>query len=720
MKAVARALSLRRPRCALFIILFLATFRVFAMEWGHVVDDFSTLDIRVPDPGIVSVDSVDSSLSITVDCTARKPGVIHIPLERRVKDQKLRLYVSNVDGLPYIGKFETTPTGKVRKDSFENYNLEHQKGPTRYSLGDKYYEELSLWFGCRKISGGDTGTARIDRMEIVPLDVTDDRGFVYLLAVILLLAILVPGFLLYCALFEPGRAQHLLIWLTPLSIFSLSLLYLVLVMARYLWPGPDFGVLLPAYGMLTLGLVAWLAVKSRLRTTFSELASIKWELLALVVVMLGVAAVISENLKLPLYTLTHGHMRYLTYGAFGAHDMMFQYVNGIAVLHDEPFSKYYGNYKLLYHVQDRSVFGGVLYAVARGMAAPIHMELAYSYGFYTLFGSVLNVLVLLPVFALHRYFFTGTQRPWLILLLICASAFLVTNFYLTWFKLAGAGLVISGIVLLLLEGRRARYWVIAGVLWGLAANFHPSLALSFPVVTLWLLYRLWRARDKRLLPIVLAFAGLMGAFVVMLMPWQIIKASHYEDTNKLFREHFLASEPYDEEQGITGSISSFAGRYTLAEQLATRYQRFAQSLRVEEVKVLAGLAWSGNWLEFLRKWNLVEAAYTIYVFVPLVVMLCLSGLLARWLPAASWSGPLTRHAGDFRALLATQVLSIVLIIIGTYGKNDPDLTWNMPMSSLVIVLYLLVHANIAVGRIGLALITTYALLTYYRLFFQYF
>lgn len=712
--------TLRGSHWMVLTVLLLASFSALASDGTQVIDDFTGLVIDLPDPAVLSADAVDSRLVIRVDCTDSEVGVVHIPLQRNINDQKVRLHISHFKGVPYTGKFETTPSGKVIKASFENYHLEYQKGPLHYSLDDKHYENLSLWFKCRKGSRHDMGVVHIEKIEIVPLAFTDDRGFVYLLAVVVLLLLVAPGLLLYCAMFESGRDQHLLAWLPPLSMLFLAGLYLVLTAGQYWFAEMDFRILTVVYGVSCLALVVWLAARKRLRSLVTELASIKWQLLAMCLVMLGVVAVVTENLDLPLYTLSHEHMRYLTYGAFGAHDPVFQYVNGIAILHDEPFSKYYENYKLIYQVQDRGIFGGVLYAVARGIAAPFNPDVAASYGFYTLFGSALNVSVLLPVFALHGYFFPARQRPVLILFLICTSAFLVTNFYLTWFKLAGAGLVISGIVLLLLSPRSTKSWIAAGLLWGLAANFHPGLALSFPVVTLWLLYRFWRARGNRILPAVGAFAGLMGAFIAVIMPWELVKANYYEDTNKLFREHFLAAEPYDPEHGIVGSIAGFADRYPLLEQLSTRYERLQQSFRVEELKSLFELASAGKWHEALLQWNLMEAAYTFHVFTVLLILLSMSRLLTWLVPGSAWSQPATRHVGDFRGLLITQILCILLIVIGSYGKYDPDLTWQMPTSALVILLYLLVHVNIATGRIGLTLIAAYSLSAYYRLFFQYF
>lgn len=708
-------------RFAAAMIIVCTAFSAHASGNKTIIDDFSGLEVRVPDPDVVATEVVDSNLSVSVACAGGDAGVIRIPLHEHIKNKKIRLVIADTDGIPFMGKFDITPEGRIINDSFENYRLEHQKRPLYFSLRDRYYANLSLWFKCgRNASPDERGTIEIDKVEVLPLKFVDDRGFVYILSAIVLVLVVLPGILAYSAIFGQRDKEHLLVLVTPLSIACLLVLYGILVVAQSISHAPDSPLLLASYGVLSAGLFAWLRLQNRTDVLMANLRSMRLDLTAVVLVMFAATVVVTEQLDLPLYTMTHQHMRYLTYGAFGAHDTMFQYVNGIALLHDEPFSKYYENYKLLYEVQDRGVLAGVIYAVARGIGAPLSSDIAYSYGYYTLFGIALNVLALLPVFALHRYFWPTRERTLLILFLICANAFLVINFYLTWYKLAGVGLVISGIVLLMKEKPRIKDWVGAGVLWGLAANFHPSLALSYPVVTIWLLLRSWSTDGRRWLPALGSFAGLLGAFVTVMMPWQLVKKYYYEDTNKLFREHFLASQPYDQEHGIVGSIVNFTQRFTLEEQIFTRLDRLQQSLRLDEMQSLIASLSTTSWEETLLQWNLMEAAYGFYAFAPLVVLLALSGAATRLWPATSWDQPLFRHRRDFTWLLATQIFTILMIILATFGKNEPDLTWNLPMSSLVIVLYLLVHANIAVGRIGLFVICVYALFVHYRLFFQYF
>jgi hypothetical protein len=618
-----------------------------------------------------------------------------------------------------MGKFETSTSGQALRHSYENVYLDYQKDPILFSLSDKYHEDLSLYFKCRKAAAGVTGTVRIDKIEIVRLEFTDDRDFTYILAEILLLLFLLPGFLMF-GLFGAGKKERLLALLTPLSIFSFLALYLILFINQKLSLTPSSWTLLVAYLTLNSFLILWLRAKKEIGVLATNFSLIKFELLALFIVTFCMAAIVSENLELPLYNFTYNNLRYLTYGAFGAHDPIFQYINGIAILHDEPFSKYYENSKLFYGVQDRGIIVGVMYAVMRGLANPFNATIANSYGFYTLFGSCLNILVLLPVFALHSYFFVGRQRPLLIVLLLSASAFVVTNYYITWYKLAGAGLVISGIVLLLTHKNSIKQWFLTGVIWGLATNFHPGLALTYPIVTLWLLYRFLRTRSNRILPVICAFCALLGSFVVMNVPWSLVKATHFEDTNVLFRQHFLASQPYDAEQGLVGSIINFTNRFTLEKQVSKRYERLKRSLRIEEIKSLIELPSKAKWQKVLTVWNRLEASFIIFGLAPLIILLSISGILTRLMPATSWNEPLTKHHVDFRWLLITQMLTIFLVIIGSFGSLSPDITWHIPMSCLVIVIYQLIHSNIAMGKTGATLVVVYALFTYFRLFFQYF
>lgn len=706
-----------------------------AAEEVYVVDDFTGTDVIIEDPDIVSVDVVDSHLAVSLLCVDRKRRVVHIPFQRSVQDKKLRLTIAQSAypsmgrfktdeagsfRVPYMGKFETDETGQALWFTDEAYSLDFQKRPVLFSLDNKLHEKLSFWFKCRGVNPEVTATIYLDKIEIVPMAFSDDRDFAYILAVLVLLFFLLPGFLVYGMLFGSGEKERLLVWLTPLSILSFLVLYLVLYLGQQWSPNLDSRFLLIAYLAFNVLLVLWLASRKRLGGLAADLYLIRFELLSVFIVMLAVAAIVTKGMDLPLYTLTHERMRYLTYGSFGAHDPIFQYVNGIAILHNEPFSKYYSGYKLFFHVQDRAILGGVIYAVVRGIAEPFNQDVAYSYGLYTLFGSVLNCLALLPVFALHKIFWPGKQRSLLILFLIAASPFLISNFLLAWFKLAGAGLVTAGVVLLLLDKNSIRPWVMAGLLWGLAASFHPSLALALPIITLWLLYRYWRERRPRVMPALYAFIALLSVFAAVNAPWSVIKAVHYEDTNKLFREHFLGSQPYDKDGGMLGTLRNFADRFTLEEQVTMRSARLINSFRTEEIGSLIEATSSETWHKVLKQWNLIEAAYSVWVFAPLIILLVLSGSLTRLFPATAWDEPRINHTNDFVWLLGTQIATVFMIILVSFGKNQPDLTWNMPMSSLLMGLYLLVHANLAVGRIGAVIIVVYAAFTHYRLFFQYF
>jgi len=720
MKDILRSFNIERIFFLLLFVLVFPPLTQAASESSYVIDDFTGRDVTVSAPDMINMEVLDSNLILSFDCTENQKRFVHIPLQHDADDQKLRVTISEADRIPYMGKFETNPSGHPIRSSYEHNYLVYQNNPVEFSLQNKHYDGLSFYFKCRKALPGVIGKVQIDKIEIVPETFTDDRGFAYILAEILLFLFVLPGFLIYTLLQGGGNKIRLLALLTPLSIFFFLILYLVLLVNQKISPLPDTWVLLTSYSVFNLLLLFWLGRKKELRTLFANCRLVSFEMLAIFIVMFVVTALLTKNLELPLLTFTYNELRSLTYGAFGAHDPVFQYVNGIAILQSESFSKYYEHGKLFYEVQDRGMIVGVMYAVMRGIGNPINSVIANSYGYYTLFGSVLNVLVLLPVLALHKYFFTGKERPLLIVLLISASAFVVTNYYITWFKLAGAGLVISGIVLLLVDKKNTKEWLLTGVIWGLATNFHPSLALTYPIVTLWLLYRFFKAREYQFTPAILAFTILIGSFAVMNVPWAVVKSKYYHDTNRLFRQHFLASEAYSPKRGIVGSIKSFGHKYTMEEQVVRRSERLIKSFRVEEVLSLFTLAKKEKWQKVLSVWNRLEASYIAFIFIPLILLFALSSGARRLLPATAWEPPLTQHAEDARWLIITQALTVFLILIGSFGTLSPDITWHIPMSCTIILMYILIQRSIALGKVGAALIVAYSLFTHYRLFFQFF
>lgn len=691
-----------------------------ALDNSLVIDNFEDLDIEVSHPGEMEAYVVDSRLEVSMDCDDPKQVSVSIPLGRRIEDRKMQITIADSINVSYIGKQERLDDGTPIPRTFEHTYIEYQKGPVSFSLDNKYHERLTFHFFCITTNPDVRGRVQIEKIEIVPLEFTDDRDFAYILTLMLLILFLVPGFLGYTAFVGSSGKIHLLALLTPLSLTSFIALYPVLLIHQA-WSTRDAGpVLLAAFLVLNLCLLARVLRTGRLGVLGRNLSAVRFELLALCLVVLSATALVTEDLELPLYTFNHLHLRNLTYEIFYAHDPIFQYVNGIAILHDEPFLKYYADGKLVYDVQDRGIVAGVIYAIFRGIASPLHAGIAYSTGYQTLFGTLLNALVLLPLFAIHAYFYNGRSRPLLVMLLVSANAFMVTNYFITWYKLAGAGIVVSGIVVLLTGGPALRQWLIAGLLWGLATNFHPSLVLTYPLLALWLLIRFYFAREKKVLPVLLAFLVLTGSFLLVNLPWSVVKANYYQDTNTLFRQHFLGFQKYDAENGIAGSIEKFFKRNSLEKQLVKRTGRLAGSLRLEQLESLTDRGNYSDWDDLMYRWNALETSYLMFVLTPLVLLLILTWLLSRLLPATMWNRPLTAHRGDFLWLLTTQALTVCLVIFASFGPFEPDINWHIPMSCMVLIIYLLAHATVATGRIGASLIVVYALFTCYRLFFQYF
>lgn len=707
----------------LFIIftLFSSALPAWASDGdSYIIDDFTNKEVILSDPEMMSYEVIDSKLLLSFDCSENEKRYVHIPIDYEVHDQKARVAISKADHIPHMGKLEVTAKKYPIHSTFENNYLEYQKNPPEFSLYNKHYDYLSLYFKCRKANPEVTGQVQIDAIEIVPETFFDDRDFAYILGEILFFVFIIPGFLIYSLFWQSGQKSHILALLTPLSIGFFLFLYTLLLLNQSVVHLESGWIMLSSYIICNGLLLFLLRMKRKLGCLFSNLYLVRFEMLAVFLVMFAVAALVTENVSLPLLTSTYHELRYLTYGAFGALDPIFQYVNGIAIYHEEPFSKYYHNRILFYGVQDRGIIGGVLYAVMRGIGNPFHEVIANSYGYYTLFGSLLNVLLLLPLLALHNYFFAGKQRPLLITLLLSASAFVVSNYYISWFKLAGAGLVISGIVLLLIDKKSIVQWLLAGIIWGLATNFHPSLALTYPIVTLWFLYRMFTALEFQFSPPIIAFILLITSFAVMNAPWTIVKAKYYPDSNALLRQHFFASQPYSHDHGIVGTIKGFAKKYPLEEQLERRTTRVLNSFRVKEAGALLEMAVKEKWQDVLKRWNRLEASYLAFVYAPLLILLGLSALCKRLWPGLTWSSPLTRHSSEARGLFITQCLTSFLILVASFGSLSPDITWHIPMSCTIIIMYLLIQKTISLSKLGAGLAVLYALFAHFRLFFLFF
>ena len=218
-------------RCILIVVLLVPwSTTTTASENSLVIDEFDGLNIITSHPGTVQTEAVGSQLAVSIDCSEPRQVFIRIPVQYRVQDQKMRITLGGSADVSYIGKLETLENGQEIPRTLEHTYLDYHKGPVYFSLDNKRYSHLTLYFHCAFQNPDIKAVAYIDKIEIVPLEFHDDRDFAYILAAALLLLLLLPGFLSCCVLLEEGNKGKFLAWLTPLSLLFFLSLYPVLLL----------------------------------------------------------------------------------------------------------------------------------------------------------------------------------------------------------------------------------------------------------------------------------------------------------------------------------------------------------------------------------------------------------------------------------------------------------------------------------------------------------
>jgi len=156
-------------------------------------------------------------------------------------------------------------------------------------------------------------------------------------------------------------------------------------------------------------------LKNRVFRDLLRLVRDSWQEIAVYVVLLfAFCLTITHDANLPLQNMYYDDIAGpKTYQDFRGHDGMFQYVNGLAIADNEPFSKYYGHRQLIYNVEDREILPGVVYAVFRVLSSPLPDTVAKSYLLYTMFGIAMNLTLLFPLAAISVLVqICMPEQPW--------------------------------------------------------------------------------------------------------------------------------------------------------------------------------------------------------------------------------------------------------------------------------------------------------------------
>jgi hypothetical protein len=398
---------------------------------------------------------------------------------------------------------------------------------------------------------------------------------------------------------------------------------------------------------------------------------------------------------------------------FTGHDNMFQYVNGMAIANNEPFSTYYADGKLMAGVQDREMLAGIIYAVFRILISAVSPDMGQSYLTYTIVGLCMNIMAIFPLVVLVRRYFGG-GREWFFLLLLPLNTFVLANFYFTWFKFAGAALFVSGVVLLLRERKRSLAWLFAGAAFGLATNMHAGNALGIPLIFLLIVFMNAR-EDGMLSKTAVVFPLLLCiVFVLVNMPWAAVKSLYYPDYHTLFKFHYLPGATLD--QDLFSAAVSFFQHHPLSEQLRYRLLNLFRSLRFSESCAIYSHFWTDSTNQLFYRWTNSEFFFFSIAIYPMLTIALINRIALRLRTRchasanASISSPLRQ---EFAAVMTAAFLTVVSLMLLSYYKC-PDCTNLLPMGIILMILTMLTGCNISSGTLSRCLLLIYGSLAAWR------
>lgn len=617
--------------------------------------------------------------SLTIPLAETRTGGklrIELSTKRKLRGRLLRFWVHGM-----LDGGEVDPEGSYAL--FVLYNLSYD-----FSLPDQPYDAIRIG-----ISDSSAIPLALERVSIVPETWIDHAAVPYGLSIAFLVLLLTPGSLLFVILFKKRTTTTVFL----VSILGLSCLFYaasyglfhVIVRELYAQRGAWTAVLLATSLAALISTTLALKRGDSWRTYVTgSMKPLGFLFLAALIATL----VLTKNTPLPIQNLNDKSIAGpLTFNAFTAHDGAFQYVNGKVLADNEPFRKYYGvraRPTLLYFPEDREILPGAIYAQMRGLMMNLSNELADSFLAYALLGMCFNLFVLLPLFALAQRYLPQTS-PYLVVLCVTMTAFFIGNSFMPWFKLAGAGLFLSGLYVLLDDWKSTARWALAGLLFGAAANMHGIAALGIPLVFVWFVWRnvkLYSLADLRWL---LGPLALCLVFLLCNLPWNVIKTFYFHDTGVLIKFFFLKSVSHAD--GMWASINLFFQTYPLEEQLAFRSGKLLDAFLIDELRHLWHLLRSGRWNDFMLFWDGREFSRIAMLWYPV-----LSFLMLAWLTRKIRAGidvGRTRSPAlerEMNTLLGLGFATIIGIILMSYTKTAPDQNAGNAIGMVVLVYILMI------------------------------
>ncbi len=663
----------------------------------------------------------NNSLELKFDSRSDPYLVIPFPLETFFS-KRLELSFARISGVKHLSIFFK----EKRHPGFSEGNKVEQtvnKRKSRYSiiLPPGHYDAIRIDFDGRN----QESSVIITDLTLVPYSIIFHYLYLYPLAILIFILFTVPGILLYHCL--TAKSTHSRFGLINFGFVLSIFFYLVGFILYFIASRSEYNgdVLLLIYVIGTIAALALLLkISGKLHSLKSILLKCKWDYIMAIFLLIFSMAIITSNIDRPFETITyHDITKHKIFSVFGAHDNAFQYYNGMAIAKQEPFNKYYGHNRLIYRVQDREMLPGVIYAVFRVFLRNFNDNFAASFLTYTMLGTIMNILVIFPVLLLiDRYFSAIGKLRYLFLLFLTLNAFVLPNYYYTWFKFAGAALFLSGLLCLLEKPTRWNSWLLAGLLLGMGANMHAANALGIPFIFLWCVFRLFREKGLFSWQLLLYPLSLCLFFIITLLPWSIVKALYYPDNYTLIKQSFLGG--YARDKPLMVSFKLFMDAHPLNQQLAYRLERVMNTFRPVRFGFLMDSFSNHSLTKSYWHWNNYEFFFFISSIYSLTLVnvvawlqrisaFCIGRIFCKKMPGTT---QILRNGKELFILVGISILTIFSLIFLTHGYPFPDINHQLPLGIILIIHIGLVGLVLRAGWFGYATMMVYSIWTGYRLF----
>lgn len=571
--------------------------------------------------------------------------------------------------------------------------------------------------------------SEITKISLLSTEAFDFKYISQMLALLIVFLLLMPGFFIVSALSAKSKSVTLLlIGMFAASLSFYLLLYAVLELS-FLSGLNQPGIWLILTFVLSLAFLLYLNYRrDRFATLNYYIYSTRAPVFIFAVALMLLTAYVSFDTPLPFQNMGWQSISGpKTFDVFNAHDNYFQFANGRVIAENLPFSVEYGDRlrPLVFMPEDREMLAGAVYAVFRSMSGIVSPAVGDSFMSYTILGIAMNLMIIFPVAAfLKRYIESSSQ--WLLIFLVFLlfgnSVFIVES-SLTWFKFSGAALYLSALIVLLRDREKLSSWMLAGFLFGLAVNMHAAVALGIPLFFLWFVYLRGQATGFRVKSWLTGPALLIAMFVLVNLPWKLVKKYTLNDSIDMLTGFFFAGTKV--EGSIYKSALLFFNNVPVNEQVIFRLERLLLSFRLEELFNLPQVLLNSGIGEYLLQWTQYETGYTVFLYYPLFLLMLVLFIFNRYSTVPDGSGVLSYGLrgrslnSELKLLVIIGLATQLLIVIGAYSYNHPpDVSWVQPFGVTILV-YLGMLLLLVQTRLTLLLLMTYVLLSYIRLYVAY-